>query len=140
MCHTPCSAVTHAVTSCVSIGVRLLNDHILSSPSLALKECRFYGSSQQEHDVMQVAAGSTSSFCTCTGGMLFGWGKLKSSGDNWRAPPTRPGSLPLTFRITRTGSQATAVSCPAAARLRRNACLGLLWVYAIVRADLELTM
>ncbi len=39
---------------------------------------------------MQVAAGSTSSFCTCTGGMLFGWGKLKSSGDNWRAPPPLP--------------------------------------------------
>ena len=42
-------------------------------------------SSQPTHFVMQVAAGSTSSFCTCTGGMLFGWGKLKSSGDNWRA-------------------------------------------------------
>ncbi len=36
--------------------------------------------------LLQVAAGSTSSFCTATGGMLFGWGKLKSSGDNWQAP------------------------------------------------------
>lgn len=33
-----------------------------------------------------ISAGSTSSFCTVTGGQLFGWGKLKTSGDNFMYP------------------------------------------------------
>ncbi len=33
-----------------------------------------------------LAAGYTSSFCTSVGGQLFGWGKLKSSGDNTMYP------------------------------------------------------
>ena len=36
--------------------------------------------------VLQVAAGSTSSFCCMVGGQLCAWGKLKVSGDNTMYP------------------------------------------------------
>lgn len=34
----------------------------------------------------QVAAGSTSTFCVGTGPQLYGWGKMKASGDNTTYP------------------------------------------------------
>ncbi len=60
-----------------------------------------------------IAAGSTSSFCTITGGMLYCWGKLKVSGDNQMYPIAYDGLMGWDIKSLSCG--ATTFGCSASA-------------------------
>ncbi|KAK9864895.1 hypothetical protein WJX84_004668 [Apatococcus fuscideae] len=56
------------------------------------------------------ACGSTSSFCSGIGGALYGWGKLKASGDNTMYPKPAPGIEGWTILSMACGSQTFATA------------------------------
>lgn len=58
--------------------------------------------------LLQAACGSTSSFCAGIGGALYGWGKLKASGDNTMYPKPAPGIEGWTILSMACGPQTFA--------------------------------